>query len=311
MSLAGRIDAFPIPEVLRLLALSEKTGSLRVEAGSTEGELFLQRGKLTYGTTRHDDSLRDEIVAAGLIEPEDWPDVERREKSIADVLASSKSEDDLEAFVRELIIDVVFRLQRHSEGGFEFEDGAAPPYETGRFVDVEVVLAETEVRVNQWRDIESVIPGVTLRLRMATELTGHRDVTLTDETWRMLAALEGAGSITDVAARTGSTDFQVGKVLARLVQEGLVEVVDETPAGRNAHREESYRETSDGRDRDDERYGSGVPVEPAADEEPTVDESPGVELLESVISDVAPEDEEPERRFRRRRGVGSLDRTDP
>lgn len=292
MSLAGQIEAFPIPEILRLLARSQKSGCLRIETSGAQGKLYLDGGVITYGTTRQDESLGEDMIAAGLVEEQAWLEVERRERAIVEVLADSRSEEDLGRFMTELVIDVVFRLQRLGDGEFEFEDGVAPRYETGQLVDVEAVLAETEVRVNQWQDIEEVIPGVSFRLRMAPELTGNRDVTLTDEAWRLLAALEGFASIADVAERTGTTDFQVGKVLADLVREGLVEVVDDVGGGQYFYGEgESSAE-------DDKE----------AEDDTTAEDDPGdgAELLESVITDVAEEAQKP--LFSRKRGVGSMNR---
>ena len=57
MSLTGALEAFPLPEVLRLLARSSKSGALRIEAADLQGRLFLADGFLTYATTRHEEDL--------------------------------------------------------------------------------------------------------------------------------------------------------------------------------------------------------------------------------------------------------------
>lgn len=227
MSLAGRLDSFPLPEVLGLLARSKKTGCLNVKADGVDGRIYLLKGTLTYGTTRRKDDLGDRIVSAGLVTETNWLEVERLEKPISDVLLEDKSEADLQAFIQELVTDAVFRLARDQDGEFDFEEDVGPPYETGQKIAIKDVLAETAVRVDQWRDVESVIPGVSFGLRMAPQTNATQDIVVSPDAWRTLAALEGVGSIAEVADRLGSNDFQVGRILAELVEVGLVVIVDE------------------------------------------------------------------------------------
>ena len=298
MSLAGRIESFPLPEVLRLLARSHKTGCLRVEGGQVAGRLYFSDGRITYGSTREGDALGDGVVAAGLMGHRAWLQVERRELTIPEALAESRSHHDLTRFVTELVIDVTFRIERYGQGDFEFEDGVAPPYETGQLIEVDEVLAETEVRVSQWHDIERVIPGVTFRLRMAPELTGERDVMITGDAWRMLAALHGVGSISDVAERLGTNDFQVGKVLAQLVRDRMVEIVDDVAQGAYFYGEEARPKA--------ESEESWEPAWDGEEGEGEAGERGGLIVIEEP-EPKSPDEGNGERgRFRRRRGPGSV-----
>ena len=69
MALTGNIESFPIAEVLRLAARSRQSGLLRVESGGAQGRIYFSGGQLTYATSRDDDSLSDDLAAAGLIDP--------------------------------------------------------------------------------------------------------------------------------------------------------------------------------------------------------------------------------------------------
>ncbi len=50
MALQGDLDSFPLPDVLALLAGTEKSGRLEVQAGGGHGELWLRRGELLGGS---------------------------------------------------------------------------------------------------------------------------------------------------------------------------------------------------------------------------------------------------------------------
>ncbi len=105
MSLTGALEAFPLPEVLRLLARSQKSGALRIDAADVQGRLYLTDGSLTFATTRREEDLADDLVTAGLIDSQDWVLVERREKNVVEVLSETATEQQLS----ELLADQICR----------------------------------------------------------------------------------------------------------------------------------------------------------------------------------------------------------
>ncbi len=228
MALTGRLESIPLGEVLRMLARSQKTGCLRVEAGGVEGKIYLTDGRLVYATTRRDDDLRSDLLNAGFVDTDDWMRVERREQTVTQVLSEGHTAADLRDFLVEQGTEVIFRLSRPGRGTFDFGDDVAPRYDAGEMVDVEICLSEADRRAEQWADIEEVIPGTKFGLRMAQSLPeGASDVTLKVDTWKLLAALGGHGTIAEVAHRTGTSEFVVAKAMANLVRQELITVTEE------------------------------------------------------------------------------------
>jgi hypothetical protein len=242
MSLTGALEAFPLPEVLRLLARSQKSGALRISAAELQGRIYLSGGSLTYATTRRDEDLADDLVGAGLIDSQDWVLVERREKDVVEVLNEHTTAQQLADLLADQIADVIFRLMRRTEGDFEFSESVGPRYNTGVTINVDTCIAEAEERNNQWAEIEKVIPAITFHLRMIPDLNDRNEVSLPAATWRILAALHGEGSIEEVARRLGMTDFAVGQIMAALVRNGLLEIVDMPPAAAYGYGEDPAAE---------------------------------------------------------------------
>ncbi len=291
MSLTGALEAFPLPEVLRLLARSEKSGTLRIDASDLQGRIYLTDGSLSYATTRREEDLVDDLVGAGLIDSQDWVLVERREKDVVEVLAADATEQQLTDLLADQIADVIFRLMRRSDGDFEFSESVGPRYNTGISVDIDASIAEAEKRNAQWSEIEDVIPAITFHLRMVPDLNDRNEVSVPSTTWRVLAALQGEGSIEEVARRLGMTDFAVAQIMAGLARDGLLEIVDMPPPA---------------------AYGYGdVPQEPQQapapqPEAPVEDDQDDEILLESALSDVVAPEEDPDAPvIARRRGLGA------
>lgn len=51
MSLAGTIEELPLPDILSILFMAEKTGRLRLSATSSEGIIVLRRGRIIYASS--------------------------------------------------------------------------------------------------------------------------------------------------------------------------------------------------------------------------------------------------------------------
>jgi hypothetical protein len=244
MSLTGALEAFPLPEVLGLLARSAKSGTLRVDAPDLRGRLYMQDGSLTYATTRREEDLADDLVGAGLIDSQDWVLVERREKNVVEILNDQAAEGQLTDLLSDQIADVIFRLMRRTDGDFEFTESVGPPFETGVTVDVTWSIEAAIERIAAWEKIEEVIPATTFHLRMVPDLTDRNEVSLPAVDWRILAALHGEGSIEEVARRLGMTDFAVAQSMAAMARSGLLEIVDMPPPAAYGYGEDQQAKPS-------------------------------------------------------------------
>jgi hypothetical protein len=228
--LTGNLESFPLAEVLRLTARTGQSGLLRVEAGGIQGRLYFVDGRLSYGSTRDEDDLGGELTKAGLIDPHKWYPVERGEQLVESALIDGTDPETLRRHVAERLTDALIRLMRSRHGTFDFTEESTPRYLTEQFVDVEVCLGAAEQRVAEWAAIESVIPSASRRLRMCPAPPAE-SVTISADTWRILAALSGRGSIEEVAERAGLTDYMTARAMAEMAKAGLLEVVESEDGG--------------------------------------------------------------------------------
>lgn len=226
MSLTGNLESFPLAEVLRLAARTKQSGLLRVEAGGTHGRLFFLEGSLTFGTTREEDDLGGELTKAGLIDPHKWYPVERGEQPVESALTEGTNPSDLRRHIADRLTDALIRLMRPKHGTFDFVEDSSPRYLTAQLIEVEECLGAAESRVAEWAAIESVIPTAWRRLTL-NPVPPAESVTLNADTWRILAAMRGKGSIEEVAERIGLSDFQAARAMAEMTRADLLVLVDD------------------------------------------------------------------------------------
>jgi hypothetical protein len=193
--LQGTLDTLSLPELCELLSGTNKTGALHVRAETGQGVLWFTAGKVCAGE------------AGGQTGP------------------PPPGAGDL----AERLHDVCFELFRFTEGSFEFEADRRPSWPADRGVEVSGLLAETEHRMAEWREIIAVIPSIEARPRLVSDPPGAKagtsgPITLDAAQWRVVTGIDGRRRVSALIRVLDGGEFTVCKVLRSLVQAGLVEI---------------------------------------------------------------------------------------
>jgi hypothetical protein len=195
--LQGTFDTLALPEVLGLLAQSRKTGALWLRAGTAEGRVYLADGRCCAAES----DTHVEPVATDR-------DLDQR------------------------LVDVCFELARQDDGSFRFVVDDEPTWRVGGAgVAIEDAVGSLERLLEEWREIQAVIPTLDVRLQLTPEL-GTDSIIIDQPRWRLLVALDGNRSVRDVMSLTERGVLDVCNALKELIEEGAVEVVGApVPAG--------------------------------------------------------------------------------
>lgn len=127
------------------------------------------------------------------------------------------------------LIDVVFELLRFPGGAFNFHDDEAadspqPP------VEVEAALASAEALLQEWAEVEAVVPSMDSWVVFAAEID-PAGTTVSAAQWKVLAALGGGLTVTELGDHFAQTDLAISRQVKDLVEAGLATLGD-TPANR-------------------------------------------------------------------------------
>ena len=125
-------------------------------------------------------------------------------------------------------VDALYQLLRVDTGTFTFDAGTEVP--SGKPFDLEPLLTEAQARLAEWRVIEAVVPSLAARVQLSEELPASK-VTVSANQWQVLRTIAASGTVEDVAAALDADEFHACQAVKRLVDAGLVVVVDgATPA---------------------------------------------------------------------------------
>jgi hypothetical protein len=235
MALKGRLRDFNITQLLNLVNLARKTGTLSVEASGQQARMCFREGKLVFASLgTQDGHLAQVLFKAGKLSQEQTRTILARAGSTSDkrlgmmlIESGHVTQDDILRSVRQYTQDVVFRVFTWSEGTFLFEPNALPPEDRITVpLSLDSIIIEGTRRVREWEELQDELPSLDMALRFTDRPDARlRNINLTVEEWRVVSYINPRNSIRQIAKANNMSDFQIRRVVYGMLQAGLVELV--------------------------------------------------------------------------------------
>ncbi|HSJ24397.1 MAG TPA: DUF4388 domain-containing protein [Longimicrobiales bacterium] len=251
MAIKGSLREASLADVCQLLALGQKSGCLSVADGSRFGQIYFERGRITYARiVNRRDRLGDILVRDGLLTQEQLDEVLQRQAQQPDrrvgellVATGHLSRADLTRYIQLQIEEAIYHLFTWSRGSFFFDVDARPDdADIIASINPETLLLEAARRVDEWSLIEKKVPSLDLIFDVERQRVASSGVELTPEQQEVTRLFDGTRTVQDVVDVTGLTEFDVGKALYGLIQAGFAHRVgrkeEETVRGREAEIQE-------------------------------------------------------------------------
>ncbi len=239
MALRGNLVDFTLSDVFQLIAMSRKTGVLRIHRlDASRGSVWFRDGEVFFAESNwRRERLGDRLVATQKIAPGalakavEIRAAESEGRRLGTILVDEGyiSRGVLEAFVQEQILDTIFDLMRWEDGEFDFEISAERPEEDiGLSVSIENIAMESGRRLEEWERIKKKVPSMDIVFKMASAPgEGPFEISLKPIEWNVLLLIDGTRTVSEVAQASGMTDFDVARVVYGLFSGGLLEVVSD------------------------------------------------------------------------------------
>lgn len=239
MALKGNLRDFSTTQLLNLINLAKKTGTLVIEGPGQAAQLAFRNGKLVYAQLGQEDGNLTEILhKAGKLTDEQARVLQERARSSSDkelglllINAGYVSQTDILLSIRAHVLDIVYRLITWADGMFRFDQTLVPGDDKITVpIELENVIIEGARRMREWERLAEELPS----LDMALKFTEHpnvniRDMKLSVEEWRVVSFINPKNSMRAVAKANNMSDLEIRRIVYGLLQAGLVEVI--RPAG--------------------------------------------------------------------------------
>jgi hypothetical protein len=234
MALKGNLRDFSTTQLLNLINLARKTGTLGIDARDNQARLSFKEGKLVYAAVGQDMHLASILHRAGKITEEQARTIQTQAGSKSDkelglllINAGYVSQSDILQSVHSYILGNVYPLFTWPDGNFRFESNVLPFEDRINVaIDLENVIMEGSRRLKEWERLQDELPNLDMALKFADRPGANmRNISMSVEEWRVVSFINPRNSIRQIAQYNNMSDFQVRKIVYGLLQAGLVELV--------------------------------------------------------------------------------------
>lgn len=236
MALKGNLRDFSTTQLLNLINLARKTGTLTIKTKGSSAQVCFKEGKLIYATLGGADGhLADMLQKTGKLTAEQARTIREHsgnqtERVLGQMLikAGHVTESDVMQAARVHMLDVVYRLFGWVEGDFHFEPNSLDPAQDhiSVLIDLENVIMEGSRRLKEFERLQDELPNLDMALRFTDRPdTRLRNISLSVEEWRVVSFINPRNTIRQIAQFNNMSDFQIRKIVYGMLQAGLVELV--------------------------------------------------------------------------------------
>jgi hypothetical protein len=235
MALKGNLRDFSTTQLLNLVNLAKKTGTLVIEGPGQVAQMAFRNGKLIYAQIGQEDgNLAYILHKAGKLNDEQVKVLRVRAAQSGDkelglllINAGYVSQGDIITSIRGHVLDIVYRLFTWVEGMFRFEPALLPGDDKITVpIDLENVIIEGSRRVREWEHLVDELPSLDMALKFTERPNVNiRDMKLGVEEWRVVSYINPKNSMKAIAKANHMSDLDIRRIVYGLLQAGLVELV--------------------------------------------------------------------------------------
>lgn len=235
MALRGNLRDFTVTQLLNLVNLAHKTGTLVVEGPSDEARIAFRDGKLAYAQIGSEDNRLATILhRANKLSVGQYRAIQQRANHISDkelglllINAGYVSQEDILTNLQIYFTDVIRRLFTWVEGIFRFENDLLPPEDRINVrLDLENLIIEGSRQLREWEQLQDEIPSLDMALKFTDRPDVNiKKVNLSVEEWRVVSYINPKNTIKQIGAVTKLNELEIRRIVYGLIQAGLVEVI--------------------------------------------------------------------------------------
>ncbi len=241
MALKGNLRDFSTTQLLNLINLAKKTGTLVID-GPGQAQLSFRNGKLIYAQLGQEDGNLTHILhKAGKLSDEQARVLRERAASSSDkelglllINAGYVSQTDILLSIRAHVLDIVYRLITWAEGVFQFNQNDVPGDDKIMVpIELENVIIEGARRTQELERLEEELPSLEMALKFSEHPNVNiRNMKLSAEEWRVVSIINPKNTMKAIGKANNLSDMELRRIVYSLLQAGLVEVVRPEGAAR-------------------------------------------------------------------------------
>ncbi len=231
MSFQGNLKSVSFPDVLQLLTLSKKTGTLSLKREQVDKKVYLKNGAIIYAESNLlEDNFDNLLLSASLITLDELQKARKVQELTGKDLPSTLvylnlvDKEKVANLSRRYVENIVFSLFSWDVGDFVFEEGQLPDTEViVSSLNTMNILMEGTRRIDEWTRIRNALPPDSAVLQVASEvLSQMKEIKLSPVETLVLSMVDGDRCIAEMRERSSLDQLTFAKALYNLISAGVV-----------------------------------------------------------------------------------------
>ncbi len=241
MALEGTFKDFHIADIVQLIGLQRKTGTLTLEGEEDTLTVLFQDGAVAWAQSTRlpwEQRMAHVLVARGLLTPAQLQEALRLQrdtrKKLSLILAERRflqPETWNEVLALE-VEEVLYRPFQWTAGRYRFVSQPSVDLPEGKIgpLQAERLLLEGIRRVDEWPMIRQKVPSPAMVLKLNPQAGTVTPKQIEPNQVKMLDIVDGKRSVQELVDASGLGDFEATHSLAGLVEAGVISPVGPVPA---------------------------------------------------------------------------------
>lgn len=252
MPLQGNLRDFSTTQLLNLINLAGKTGTLTIFEGvKTNEKDAMGKPKMAPGAERarvafkvgkliaaslggQDGNLVSVLNKTGKLTDDQARIIRDRARNTSDkalalllINANYVTQRDVVSSIQQHTLDVVYNLLTWNEGPFRFEDNTLPSSDRILVpIDLENVIIEGARRIKEIEQLNAHLPNLDMALKFPDNpREKFKGIHLSVEEWRVVSFVNPKNTIRQIAKANNMSEIEIRRIVYGLEQAGLVEMI--------------------------------------------------------------------------------------
>lgn len=231
----GNLSTMSVSDLLQFLAVSRKTGMLRLDRAKIVKQIYFEDG-LIVGANSNDpkEYLGQLLIHYGKLDESQLRtalEVQREAGGrLGEILVSTGvlPQQEVLEVLRIRTLDIIYELFLWEDAHFELYDNERPP---DYFVRIEVqptkVIMDGVYRIDEWKRYRTLIPSDRALLELGAGWTSSLNVS--KDVRQILYFVQKRMSVAEISYNMHASLFQIYGQLYELVNQGIARVAGEAP----------------------------------------------------------------------------------
>jgi hypothetical protein len=235
MALKGNLRDFSFSQLLNLISLAKKTGTLEVHGPNKAASIFFDSGKLSYAqNNKLDNGLAAILLRSEKLTEKQYQVIKDKANNIGDkelglMLINSNyvTQEEILDSLKNEFVSTANELFTWEEGLFHFQNNIKPPADKiSLLINLENIIIEGSRQLQELERLQDEIPSLDLALKFTDNPgTNIRNVNLSVKEWRVVSFINPKNTMKQIAHTTKLNELEFRRIVYSLIQAGLVELI--------------------------------------------------------------------------------------